>query len=193
MLAGEIDRTVIERARSGDSSAKKQIYDCYSRYLSATCARLLPDPVDQGDVLQESFIKIFTSLDKFEFRGEGSFRAWVRQIMVNEALKLIRKRRQSFFVRLDRDLPDEEFGEPPEGEEDVGDVPDTVLQEMIKSLPEGYRTVLNLFAFEKKNHREIGRMLGISESTSASQLHRARTILMTKINDYKKRNKKNDG
>lgn len=193
MLVEDIDRTVIERARDGDGSAKKQIYDCYSRYLSATCARFLPDPVDQGDVLQESFIKIFTSLDRFEFRGEGSFKAWVRQILVNEALKLLRKRRQSFFVRLDRDLPEEEYEELPEGEEDVGDVPSSVLQEMIKCLPEGYRTVLNLFAFEKKNHREIGRMLGISESTSASQLHRARTILMTKINDYKKRNKKNDG
>lgn len=192
MLADNIERTLIDRARTGDREAIRQIYDCYSRYLSATCARFLPDPVDQGDVLQDSFLKIFTSLDKFEFRGEGSFKAWMRQIVVNECLKLIRKRRLSVFVKLDRDVPDEGSWEPPEAEKDIGDVPGTVLQEMIKGLPEGYRTVLSLFAFEKKNHREISRMLGITESTSASQLHRARSILMTKINEYMKKNK-NDG
>ena len=192
MLADNIERTLIDRARTGNREAIRQIYDCYSRYLSATCARFLPDPVDQGDVLQDSFLKIFTSLDKFEFRGEGSFKAWMRQIVVNECLKLIRKRRLSVFVKLDRDIPDDGSWEPPEGEKDIGDVPGTVLQEMIKGLPEGYRTVLNLFAFEKKNHREISRMLGITESTSASQLHRARSILMTKINEYMKKNK-NDG
>ena len=107
MLAEDIERTVIERARNGDASAARQIYDRYSRYLAATCARFLPDPSDQNDVLQESFVKIFTSLDKFEFRGDGSFKAWMRQISVNEALKLLRKRRQSVFVKLDYDLPED--------------------------------------------------------------------------------------
>ena len=176
MLAEDIERTVIERARNGDASAARQIYDRYSRYLAATCARFLPDPSDQNDVLQESFVKIFTSLDKFEFRGDGSFKAWMRQ------------RRQSVFVKLDYDLP-EDVPDEIDGEMDVGNVPGQVLNEMIGGLPEGYRTVLNLFAFEQMSHKEIGRQLGITESTSASQLHRARVLLMQKIKDYKKKYK----
>ena len=192
VLAEDIERTVVERARNGDRSAQRQLYDCYSRYLAATCARLLPDPVDQSDVLQESFMKIFTSLDKFEFRGDGSLKAWMRQISVNEALKLIRKRRKSVFVRLDEDVPDDRDDGGSAQEMDVGNVPGTALQEMIKDLPEGYRMVLNLYAFEEKSHKEIGKLLGISESTSASQLHRARGILARKIKEYKKRKNIND-
>lgn len=192
VLAEDIERTVIERARNGDGSAAKQIYDRYSRYLAATCARFLPDPTDQNDVLQESFVKIFTSLDRFEFRGDGSFKAWMRQISVNEALKLLRKRRQGVFVKLDYDLP-EEVPDEVDGEADVGDVPGQVLQEMIKDLPEGYRTVLNLYAFERMSHKEIARQLGISENTSASQLHRARQLLAHWIKDYLKKRNNNNG
>lgn len=187
VLVEDIERTVVDRARNGDRGAQRQIYDCYSRYLAATCARLLPDPIDQSDVLQESFMKIFTSLDRFEFRGDGSLKAWMRQILVNEALKLLRKRRKSLFVKLEEDVPDDEDVGGDAQEMDVGDVPGKALQEMIKELPEGYRMVLNLYAFEEKSHKEIGRLLGISESTSASQLHRARGILAKKIKDYKKK------
>ena len=186
VLTEDLERTVIERARNGDAGAARQIYDRYSRYLAATCARFLPDPSDQNDVLQDSFVKIFTSLDKFEFRGDGSFKAWMRQISVNEALKLLRKRRRSVFVKLDHDLP-EDLPEEVDEEMDVGDVPGQILNEMIGALPEGYRTVLNLFAFERMSHKEIGRQLGISESTSASQLHRARMLLMQKVKEYKKK------
>ena len=184
----ETERKVIERARNGDKAAAKQIFETYSNYLAATCARYLPDPSDQKDVLQESFVRIFTSLDKFDFKGEGSLKAWMRQILVNEALKLLRKRRRNPFVKLEFDLPDERGG--PEEEPDVGDVPRQVIQKMVMDLPEGYRTVLNLFVFEEKSHREISRLLGISESTSASQLYRARMLLVKKINDYIKTVKK---
>ncbi len=183
---GEVlERAVVERARNGDREAIGQLYDNYSKYLAATCARFLPDPMDQRDVLQDSFIKIFTSLDKFDFRGEGSLKAWMRQITVNEALKVLRKRRRNEVVRYSWDLPDKEQDE--EEEPDVGEVPQQVIQDMIKALPEGYRTVFNLFVFEEKNHKEIAELLGITESTSASQLHRARAILAEKIKLYKKK------
>jgi RNA polymerase sigma-70 factor (ECF subfamily) len=84
------------------------------------------------------------------------------------------------------DLPDRENEEEP----DVGDIPARVIQEMIQELPEGYRTVLNLYAFEEKSHKEISELLGITESTSASQLHRARNLLAKRINDYKKKAEK---
>ena len=183
VLSGDIEKTLVEKARKGDRTAMRQIYDCYSRYLTATCSRFLPDEGDLRDVLQDSFVKIFSSLDRFEYRGEGSLKAWMRQISVNEALKLIRKRKRNDTVEYKWDLPDKEDEEEP----DVGGVPPEVIQRMIKELPEGYRTVLNLYAFEDKSHKEIAGLLGITESTSASQLHRARAILARRINDYKKR------
>lgn len=183
VLSGDIEKTLVEKARKGDRAAMRQIYDCYSRYLTATCSRFLPDEGDLRDVLQDSFVKIFSSLDRFEYRGEGSLKAWMRQISVNEALKLIRKRKRNDTVEYKWDLPDTEQEEEP----DVGGVPPEVIQSMIKELPEGYRTVLTLYVFEDKSHKEIAEALGITESTSASQLHRARAILARRINDYKKR------
>ena len=182
-MSGDMEKVLVEQARNGDRAAMRQIYDCYSRYLAATCSRYLPDGGDLRDVLQDSFVKIFSSLGKFDYRGEGSLKAWMRQISVNEALKFIRKRKRSDTVEYKWDLPDKEEEEEP----DVGSVPPGVIQKMIQALPEGYRTVLTLYAFEEKSHKEIAALLGITESTSASQLHRARAILARQINEYKKR------
>lgn len=183
MLKEEKEKQVFERARDGDRKAVRQLYDRYSSFLAATCARFLPDPGDQKDVLQDGFVKIFSSLDKFDYRGEGSLKAWMRQIVVNECLKVLRKRKRSVPILFEEELRDVEIEEdtgPPEVEK----VPAAVIHEMIKELPDGYRAVFNLFVLEEKNHKEISELLGITESTSASQLYRARMILAKKIKDY---------
>ncbi len=185
ILTEEAERSVVNRAKKGDRNAMKQIYDCYSRYLAATCSRFLSDGEAVNDVLQDIFVKIFTSIGNFDYRGEGSLKAWMRQIAVNEVLKLLRKRRRSDTVEYRRELPDA-GGEDDVEEKDVAEIPAPVIQNMIKSLPEGYRTVLNLYVFEDKSHREIASLLGITESTSASQLHRARALLARQITEYKK-------
>jgi RNA polymerase sigma-70 factor (ECF subfamily) len=182
-LAAESESQVLERARNGDRAAVREIYDRYSGYLSATCSRFLPDPRDQKDVLQDGLVKIFSSLDKFDYRGEGSLKAWMRQIVVNECLKVLRKRKRSVPILFEEELRDVEIEEdtgPPEVEK----VPAAVIHEMIKELPDGYRAVFNLFVLEEKNHKEISELLGITESTSASQLYRARMILAKKIKEY---------
>ncbi|MBR1927585.1 MAG: RNA polymerase sigma factor [Bacteroidales bacterium] len=182
-LSAEAEGKVLERARNGDRTAARELYDRYSGYLAATCSRFLPDQRDQKDVLQESFVKIFTSLDSFDYRGEGSLKAWMRRILVNESLKTLRGKRRSEPVVYEEDFRDvaaEEEVEPP----DVENVPAEVIHEMIKGLPDGYRSVFNLYALEGRSHKEIAGLLGISESTSASQLHRARTILARKIKEY---------
>lgn len=183
MLKEEKEKQVFERARDGDRKAVRQLYDRYSSFLAATCARFLPDPGDQKDVLQDGFVKIFSSLDKFDYRGEGSLKAWMRQIVVNECLKVLRKRKRSVPILFEKELRDVEIEEdtgPPEVEK----VPAAVIHEMIKELPDGYRAVFNLFVLEEKNHKEISELLGITESTSASQLYRARMILAKKIKEY---------
>lgn len=182
-LTGDIEKKLVERAQEGDRRAMKLIYDCYARYLTATCSRFLPDREALRDVLQDSFVKIFCALGKFDYRGAGSLKAWMRQVAVNEALKYLRHRKRSDTVQYEWDLPDREEEEEPDAET----VPPQILQDMIKTLPEGYRTVLNLYAFEEKSHKEIADLLGITEGTSASQLHRARAILAKKIQEYKKK------
>lgn len=185
MLKAETERQVIERARNGDRKAVKQIYDRFSSYLTATCARFITNENDLRDVLQDGFVKIFTSLDQFVYRGEGSLKAWARQIMVNQCLKLMRSKRRSVPIMFEENLRDLEVVEDDdEGPPDIHDVPAEVLQRMIRELPEGYRTVLNLFAVEEKSHKEIASLLGITESTSASQFFRARKILADKLKEY---------
>ena len=184
MLTEEKEKQVFERARDGDRKAVRQLYDRYSSFLAATCARFLPDQGDQKDVLQDGFVKIFSSLDKFDYRGEGSLKAWMRQIVVNEGLKVLRKRKRSVPILFEEELKDDVEVEEDTGPPEVEKVPAAVIHEMIKELPDGYRAVFNLFVLEEKNHKEISELLGITESTSASQLYRARMILAKKIKEY---------
>lgn len=158
----------------------RQLYDRYIGNITTAVARYIPDEDDRKDVLQDSFIKIFDSIERFTYRGEGSLRAWMTRIAVNEALqRLRREKRIDLFTSID-DLQGD-IAEP----EDLDGLPAEVLMEMIMSLPEGYRTVLNLFVFEGKSHKEIAQLLGIKENSSASQYHRAKGLLAQKINAYR--------
>lgn len=159
----------------------RQFYERYADYLTAVCSRYIPEKADAKDILQESFVKMFGALDTFEYRGEGSLKAWSSRIVVNTALKSLRK---SGRLRYMEELPDL----PEESEPEVDRVPAPVLQQFIQALPDGYRTVFNLFVFEKKSHREIAALLGIKEDSSASQFFRARALLARKIKQYLKEN-----
>ena len=152
-------------------------YERYAGYLTAVCSRYVPDRADVKDILQDALVKMFSAVDHFEFRGEGSLRAWASRIVVNGALTSLRKKGRFSFVD---ELPDVTEDEPVQAEK----VPPAVLQGFIKALPDGYRTVFNLFVFEKKSHREIADMLGIKEDSSASQYFRARAQLAKQIKTY---------
>ena len=173
---------LVRRAKHKDTAAVRAIYDSYAQYLFAVCRRYTGDSESAADVLQDSFVKIFTSLDSFEWRGEGSLKSWMRRIVVNEALMFLRSRRRDGEFLSSDGLP--ETAE--EDEPDVDDIPMQELQRMICELPEGYRTVFNLYVFEKMSHREIAAALGISENTSYSQFSRARSLLARKINEFRK-------
>ena len=157
------------------------LYDRYIGYLTAVCSRYVVDSAAVKDILQDAFVKVFSKLEGFEYRGEGSLKAWMSRIVVNDSLKNLRGAGRLKYVD---ELPDTEG----EGEiEGMPEVPVRELAEMIKSLPDGYRTVFNLFVFEKKSHREIAGLLGIKEDSSASQFFRARAMLAKKIKDYWKK------
>ena len=180
------ERKLIRQIVQGNRIAMKRFYDDYSGYLTAVCARYISNEEDIKDVLQESFLKIFKAIHTFEYKGEGALRAWSTRIVVNESLrhlKAIDKMKLS-------SLPEDDIPDPAEGwDPDFDDIPTPVILEMIRTLPPGYRTVFNLYVFDEKSHKEIASMLRIAESSSASQLHRAKGILMKEIELYRLKQK----
>lgn len=176
------EQTLIDRIVRGETHAMKEFYDAYSGYFTAICSRYVFNRDDVKDVLQDSFIKMFKGLSGFRYRGAGSLRAWASRIVVNEALTFLRKHERMELVTAPVwDLPEM----PDDDDPDFDDIPISAIQEMIRSLPVGYRTVFNLYVFEQKTHKEIGTILSITENTSASQLHRAKAMLVKEINRYR--------
>lgn len=171
----------LRKALDGDNTATEWIYRKHVRYLSALCSRYITEDEDIKDVLQESFIKIFTSLDSFKYRGEGSLKAWMTKITLNETLKFVRNN-----SRLPIDSTDDKDMNITDGDSmETEDIPTDVLYQFIRELPDGYRTVFNLYVIDDKGHKEIAQLLGIKENTSASQLHKAKSMLAQKIKHYR--------
>ena len=171
----------LRKALDGDNTATEWIYRKHVRYLSALCSRYITEDEDIKDVLQESFIKIFTSLDSFEYRGEGSLKAWMAKITLNETLKFVRNNSRLPINSIDDKDTNIANGDSMETE----DIPTDVLHRFIRELPDGYRTVFNLYVIDDKSHKEIAQLLGIKENTSASQLHKAKSMLAQKIKHYR--------
>ena len=171
----------LRKALDGDNTATEWIYRKHVRYLSALCSRYITEDEDIKDVLQESFIKIFTSLDSFKYRGEGALKAWMAKITLNETLKFVRNN-----SRLPIDSIDDKDMNIADGDSmKTEDIPTDVLHQLIRELPDGYRTVFNLYVIDDKSHKEIAQLLGIKENTSASQLHKAKSMLAQKIKHYR--------
>ena len=177
------EKILADKARNRDRAAMKELYSLYSGYLNAVCLRYIANPEQAKDILQDSFVKIFTSMDKFRFRGEGSLKAWMKRIVINEALKYLQR-----HVKKDPLADAAELKDMPDTRDDdtgIGDIPAPVIHEMIKRLPDGYRTVFNLYVFEDKSHKEIAALLGIRGNSSASQLYHAKALLAKWINEYR--------
>ena len=171
----------LRKALDGDNAATEWIYRRHVRYLSALCSRYITEDEDIKDVLQESFIKIFSSLDSFKYRGEGALKAWMAKITLNETLKFVRNNSRLTIDSIDDKNMNIADGDSMETE----DIPTDVLHQFIRELPDGYRTVFNLYVIDDKSHKEIAQLLGIKENTSASQLHKAKLMLAQKIKHYR--------
>lgn len=174
------DGGILRLFRDGDPAAPGILYEKYSALLYAICLRYVHDENDAEDILQDSFITIFDRIGSFEYRGEGSLKAWMTRIVVNLSLKHLRDSRSFAFENIEADIVSDE----PDPE--TGSLSPDILFKFIKSLPDGYRTVFNMYAVEGMSHKEIAGALGITESTSASQFHRAKAMLAKSINEYRK-------
>jgi RNA polymerase sigma factor (sigma-70 family) len=167
------EQRLIKQCKKGNLQAQRELYQRYSGEMLAVCRRYTKGLEDAEEVLSNGFIKFFKNID--QFRGEGAVGAWMRRIMVREALNFIRYQK-NLFVEVDEERS-AAFSKANETQHyDVEH-----LMMMISALPMGYKTVFNLYAIEGYNHKEIGEMLEISENTSKSQLSKARKRLQEKL------------
>lgn len=166
---------LVASAKAGDRRAQKAIYDALSGKMYAVCLRYMADKEQAQDILQDGFVTLFTKLDSYS--GDGSFEGWARKIFVNTALMSLRKKdvmKQTEDVETAWDVSSHD----PSVFQRMGY---KELLDLIAALPPGFRTVFNMYVMEGYSHKEIAEELGISETTSRSQLQRARTLLQSKI------------
>lgn len=153
---------IIKKCKSQDRSGQKELFEMYKDILYPICLRYVKNENEAEDVFIEGFYKIFSKIDGY--KSEGSFEGWMKKIMVNESLMYLRKRNR---LGLMVDLNDIDIADIPDSEESID------FEEFLKilqDLPDGYRTVFNLYVIEGYKHREIAEILGISLNTSKSQL-----------------------
>ena len=159
---------LISRCREGDRNAHYKLYKLYSKAMFNVGYRITGNHDDAEDVLQEAFISAFRNLNSY--RGDSAFGAWLKRIVVNKAINALNKKKHE-------SIPDDDRWDVPE-EETPAEYGDGLTVERVKKsieqLPDGYRSVLSLYLLEGYDHQEIAEIMGISESTSKSQLNRAK-------------------
>ena len=168
----EINTEILLR---NNSTSHELLYKLFAPKMYGICLRFAGNQMEADDILQEGFIKVFTQLKKF--RNEGSLEGWIRRTYINKAINYYRK---NLKISKFHNIDDIEVAIT--NEENIYDtLSKEELINLINELPNGYRTVFNLNVIEGYTHKEIGKMLNISDNTSKSQLTRARSILQKKV------------
>jgi RNA polymerase sigma-70 factor (ECF subfamily) len=170
---------IIKGCLAGNRKDQELLYRRHSAKLYAVCLQYSGNDEEARDILQEGFIKIFENLH--QYKHEGSFDGWLRRITVNTALERFRSRHNLYRVD-DIDTIQEPDADP--DNEDYAGLEANDLLEIIRELPPKYRMVFNLYAIEGYSHKEIGKLINISEGTSKSNLARARIILQRRVGSY---------
>ena len=173
------EKELIKGCIREDRYHQQELFRRYAGKMLVVCMRYTRHEMEAEDILQDAFIKIFDNITRFEFKG--SFEGWVRRIVINTALKNYSKK--SF---KQEQIGLENYPELPLEPEVYAHLQEEELLRLIAKLPEGYRLVFNLYAVEGYSHKEIADMLGIQESTSRSQLVKARKMLQAMIIDLQK-------
>jgi len=168
---------IITECINGNRTAHKQLYDMYRVKMYTLCLRYMSSKQDAEDMLQEGWVKVFKMLHSYD-SSKGTFYGWIRKIFVNTNLEFLRKKRLQFD-----DLSEQTLNFNLSFEMDVFD--QMSMQEMVnllQELPNGYRSVFNLYVIEGYTHKEIGEKLNISPNTSKTQLMKAKKMMQEKVN-----------
>lgn len=170
------EQQLIAELKKQNPFVQKRVYDTFTKRMFRVCVRYVQIENDAQELLMNGFLKFFRSVEKIEFRGENSIEPYLKKVMVNECLMFLRQR-QINTISLDETLDNQlvtNFS-------DYENIDEEEIYHLILNLPDGYRTVFNLFAIEGFSHQEIARKLNISESTSKTQVHKARLILQAAL------------
>ena len=167
------DHKFLEKLKQKDVLACKQLYLQYADAMYNVCLRILQHQAEAEDALQEAFIKVFNNIQ--QYRNESSIGSWIKQIVTNTCLNVLKKRKIT-FDELKDDVSESESVSENESE-NGNDYSTEDIKKVIEELPQGYRVVFNLYMFEDYSHRQIADMLEISESTAKTQLFKAKRKL----------------
>ncbi len=179
------EKDLVRRCRAGEPGARQEMYETYAGRVLAVCRRYIRESDRARDLVHDTFLKAWDSLGSFHPRRAGSLGAWLSQIAAHLAVDELRRRK--LLVQEDASFTGSVSsfagltGESPVDESRLRQVPVEELIELIAALPEGYRAVFNLFCLDGLSHREIARLLGITEKTSQTQYLKARHKLATMI------------
>ncbi len=167
------EKQLIKKAIDGNPDAQQRLYATHASKMLSVCRQYIKDIHFAEDVMVNGFLKVFTHLETFKF--QGSFEGWVRRIMIRESISYLRK--QQFVVY------DDEVYEKHEHQTNIQttDLDTEHIQRLIDALPQGYKMVFVLYTVEGYKHQEIAKMLDISESTSKTQLLKARRLLQEQL------------
>lgn len=168
------DHDLIEGCLLGNPVMQKNLYDKYAPKMYGICLRYAANTEDAKDILQDGFVKVFINLSKF--KAAGSFEGWMRRIFVNTAIEHYRRKNQLYAIseNQEENIPNQDISA-------LDKLAAEDIIRLISELPNGYRTVFNLFAVEGYSHKEIATMMNITEGTSKSQYARAKAWLQEKI------------
>lgn len=172
----------MQECKRNDARAQEVVYRRYVDAMLVLCMRYLPDRQEAQEAMMDGFYRAFTKMSTFEWRGEGSLAAWMRRIMVYQCIDRLRSRKQ-VHAAMTEDVDSTDAGD----DEMLGRLAAKEIMQLLQELPDGYRTVFNLYVFEGMGHAAIGELLGITESTSKSQLHRARGMMKQKLEQADKK------
>ncbi|WP_343331400.1 sigma-70 family RNA polymerase sigma factor [Draconibacterium aestuarii] len=168
-LYKNIHQEIIDQCRDGNQKAQFQLYKLYYKAMYSVCLRIVNDEMEAEDVMQEAFLSAFNKIGSY--KGEVSFGAWLKRIVVNRSLDYLKKRKVKF------EEVTEQTTQVPDYQMATKEVDLNILKSAIQVLSDGYRVVLSLYLIEGYDHEEISQILGISNSASRTQLLRAKQKL----------------
>ncbi|MBT3385888.1 MAG: RNA polymerase sigma factor [Prolixibacteraceae bacterium] len=174
-LYKNIHQEIIDQCKQGNQKAQFQMYKLYYKAMYSISLRIVNDEMEAEDVMQEAFLNAFNKIETY--KGEVSFGAWLKKIVVNRSLDYLKKRKVQFEEVNEKtaQILDYQMG--------TKEIDLNSIKTAIKSLPDGYRVVLSLYLIEGYDHEEISQILGITNSASRTQFLRAKNKLREILKD----------
>ncbi|QES90431.1 RNA polymerase sigma factor [Rhizosphaericola mali] len=174
------EEQLIHHCKSGKRLAQKQLFELYANGVMVICFRYVKDRVDAEELMLNSFTQFFKKMDFFNYRGAGSVSAYLKKIAINESLQFLRSKKSIYLHSELTDVVEDN------SEDSLDKMSAKEIMDCLMTLPDGYRTIFNLYVLESWTHEEIAQSLQISTGTSKSQLSKARKMMQKILTENKR-------